>query len=148
MLDERARQLVYGTALQRFLEIASQLSIPATLFAIGEDLLQEAARAGLRQARQLGFEIGNHSYAHDYGLTRRPDVTIARDVEQAAEDIAAAVGERPVGFRAPGYTLSAMLYQELCDQQYRYESSVFPAAPYYAAKAAVMGALAVLGRPS
>src|SRR5262249_35857960 len=63
-------------------------------------------------------------------------------------DIAAAVGERPVGFRAPGYTLSAMLYQVLCDQQYRYDSSVFPAAPYYAAKAAVMGALAVLGRPS
>jgi hypothetical protein len=31
---------------------------------------------------------------------------------------------------------------------YRYDSSIFPAPGYYAAKAAVMGALSVLGRPS
>jgi len=148
MLDEPARQLVYTAGLQRFLELSSQLSLPATLFAVGEDLVQEPARARLREARALGLEVGNHSYAHDYGLTRRPDVTIARDVERAAEAIAGTLGERPLGFRAPGYALNATLYQVLCDQGYRYDSSVFPAAPYYAAKAAVMGALAILGRPS
>ncbi len=148
ILDERARLLVYTTALERFLELASQLSIPATLFAIGEDLAHQPARAGLIKAHQLGLEVGNHSHAHDYALTHRPDVTIARDVEQAGEAIASALGERPVGFRAPGYALNATLYQVLCDQGYRYDSSVFPAAPYYAAKAALMGALAMLGRPS
>lgn len=148
ILDEKARGLVYTTALERFLELVARLSMPATLFAIGQDLAHESAAAGLRKASELGLEVGNHSHAHDYALTQMPDVTIARDVERAGKAIAAAVGHRPVGFRAPGYTLNAALYQVLCDQGYRYDSSVFPAAPYYAAKAAMMGALAILGRPS
>jgi hypothetical protein len=55
---------------------------------------------------------------------------------------------RPVGFRAPGYTLNAALYAATEERGYLYGSSTFPAAPYYAAKAAVMGALALAGRPS
>jgi hypothetical protein len=53
-----------------------------------------------------------------------------------------------VGFRAPGYTLTSPLVHALCAQGYRYDSSVFPAAPYWAAKAAIMGGLAVVGRES
>src|SRR5262249_936908 len=50
--------------------------------------------------------------------------------------------------RAPGYTLNAALYGALEAQGYRYDSSTFPAPPYYLAKAGVMGALSMLGRPS
>jgi hypothetical protein len=52
------------------------------------------------------------------------------------------------GFRAPGYEISAEVLEELMRLGYQYDSSIFPAPAYYAAKAAIMGAMAVAGRPS
>jgi hypothetical protein len=148
LLDDRARALVLGVAVSRFRELLSELSLPATLFAIGEDLADEGARAVVRSAHRGGLEIGNHSFSHDYALTRKSRDTILDDIKRGEEAIADAVGESPLGFRAPGYTLSPDLFSALCERGYLYDSSVFPAAPYYAAKALVMGGMAVLGKPS
>ena len=57
-------------------------------------------------------------------------------------------GKAPKGFRAPGYDLAPAMLDTLARLGYRYDSSVFPAPGYYAAKAAVMTALAAVGRPS
>jgi hypothetical protein len=148
LLDDRARSLVLGVAVSRFRELLSELSLPATLFVIGEDLADEGARAVVKSAHQGGLEIGNHSFSHDYALTRRARDDIASDVLRGEEAITQVVGESPLGFRAPGYTLSPDLFGILCERGYLYDSSVFPAAPYYAAKALVMGGMALLGKPS
>ncbi|MFZ5470792.1 MAG: polysaccharide deacetylase family protein [Myxococcota bacterium] len=148
LLDERARRLVYSVALERYGELFSQLSAPATYFAIGEDLEDEAAFSALRAASAAGVEIASHSYHHDYALSRRPEAEISTDLRRAHEAIVRAVGKAPVGFRAPGYTLSRELLSAVRKRGYRYDSSVFPAAPYYLAKAAVMGLLRAAGRPS
>jgi hypothetical protein len=58
------------------------------------------------------------------------------------------IGAAPRGFRAPGYDLSPAMLDTLARLGYRYDSSVFPAPGYYAAKAVVMTALAAIGRPS
>jgi hypothetical protein len=102
----------------------------------------------LRKAHGLGVEIGNHSQSHDYALSRSTDDRIREEVELGEEAIFRAVGVRPTGFRAPGYTLSSALYRALEDRGYAYDSSAFPAAPYYLAKAGVMAALRVAGRRS
>jgi hypothetical protein len=57
-------------------------------------------------------------------------------------------GRSPRGFRAPGYALSAQLLTTLVEDGYRYDSSAFPAAPYYLGKAAAMAALSLARRPS
>ena len=57
-------------------------------------------------------------------------------------------GAPPVGFRAPGYDLSSTMLRALAARGYRYDSSVFAAPAYYAAKATVMALLALRGRPS
>jgi peptidoglycan/xylan/chitin deacetylase (PgdA/CDA1 family) len=147
-LDDRARALVYEVAVPRFLALFERLGLTGTFFAIGEDLAQPGAGAALRAARAAGVEVGNHSHSHDYALSRRSPQDIDRELARGEEAIGQAVGERPTGFRAPGYTLSAPLYEALCRRGYLYDSSTFPAVPYYAAKAAVMGALALWGRPS
>ena len=41
---------------------------------------------------QDGFEIGNHSQSHDYGLARRLPAEIAREVQEGHASISAAVG--------------------------------------------------------
>ncbi len=148
VLDVRARRAVYATAVPRLCEAFGAAGLTATFFAIGEDLAEPRHAQALAAAAAAGHEVASHSHRHDYALSRLPAPAIAEDLRRAEEAILAAVGQRPVGFRAPGYTLSAALYRALCDRGYRYDSSVFPAAPYYLAKAAVMGARAAVGRPS
>ena len=84
LLDKRARQLIYTVALPRFLELFSRLSIPFTLFAVGEDLQEPVAQASLQSARTMNAEIGNHSFAHDYALASRSPLATAR-ASQAAK---------------------------------------------------------------
>ncbi len=148
MLDARARGLVYSTAVPRFRELLRAVGAPGTFFAIGEDLADPEAAEALRESHAAGIEVANHSFSHDYALTRRSRESILEELVRGEEAILAATGTRPVGFRAPGYTLNAALYAATAERGYLYGSSAFPAAPYYAAKAAVMGALAVAGRPS
>ena len=52
------------------------------------------------------------------------------------------------GFRAPGYDLSPAMVDELMRLGYLYDSSIFPAPGYYAAKAAIMGVMRAAGRSS
>jgi len=146
--DTVPADLVYTTALPRFLDLCAQRSVPLTLFAIGEDLAREPAARALGAAHRAGAEIGNHSCRHDYALTRRTREQIHLDVAEGERAIQEVTGQKPAGFRAPGYTLNAALYQALEGRGYRYDSSVFPAAPYWAAKAAVMGGMRLFGRTS
>jgi len=146
VLDERALRLVEDVAIPRLLELYD--GAKGTFFAIGEDAARPSMARALQASHAAGVEISSHSHAHDYALSRQPPEAIAQDLARAAEAIAAATGVRPPGFRAPGYTLSAALLGAVAAQGHAYDSSAFPAAPYYAAKAMVMGALALLGRPS
>jgi hypothetical protein len=57
-------------------------------------------------------------------------------------------GQAPRGFRAPGYTVTDVLLDQLRQLGVRYDSSVFPCPPYYGAKALAMGAIALRGRTS
>jgi hypothetical protein len=143
----QAADLVDRVAIGRFTELCEAGGVKGTLFAIGADLGQHG-RASLRTAAVAGHEIGNHTFTHDYALSRQSAADIAADIARGADEIEAACGVRPRGFRAPGYTFTAAMYAALVAQGYAYGSSVFPAAPYYLAKAAVMGALALKGTPS
>ncbi|WP_434388241.1 polysaccharide deacetylase family protein [Melittangium boletus] len=149
LLDARARGLVYTTAVPRLRALFAEVGVPATFFAIGEDVDADAGAArALGEAHAAGVEVASHSFSHDYALTRLPSPRMLEDLARADAVLEAATGARPVGFRAPGYTLNAALYAVCVQRGYRYGSSTFPAVPYYAAKAAVMGALALSGRPS
>lgn len=148
ILDERTRGLVYDVAVPRFEELLGRVGVPATFFAVGEDLAAPGARAALHRAHRAGHEVGNHTQRHDYRLTRLSAEAQQAEVEEAEAAIEEAVGTRPLGFRAPGYAVSAPLLSTLERRGYRYDSSVFPAVPYYAGKASVMAALLLAGRPS
>ena len=146
LIDERARALVSRVAIDRYLELFD--GRPATFFAIGEDVADPPMAQALKAAHRAGVEIASHSFSHDYALSRLSPLQIAHDLKAAHEEITRAVGVAPVGFRAPGYTMSPALLQAVAAQGYHYDSSTFPATVYYSAKALVMGTLRLLGRPS
>jgi len=145
-LDERAQRAVPEIAVQRFCELFEALGVRATFFVIGRDA--GIAPARLRAAASAGHEIGSHSFAHDYALSRRTREEIAQDLALAERAIEDACGSRPRGFRAPGYTLSPELLDAVRERAYAYDSSLLPSPPYYAAKAAALAVYALRGRRS
>ena len=140
--------LVYDVALTRLREFADAAGLPLTLFTIGSDLARAEARDDLREAAQHGHEIANHSLDHRYDLVRLGHDEIGRQISEGARLIGEATGQKPVGFRAPGYTISDEVFEVLADLGVEYDSSVFPCPAYYAAKATTIGAITVRGRIS
>jgi hypothetical protein len=147
-LDERAQLAVPVVALERLCDLLAALGLRATFFAIGEELSRPAAAAAIAAAARAGHEIASHSFAHDYGLSRLPQLEIERDLLRAEEAIARATGRPPRGFRAPGYTLSAPLLAALAARGVLYDSSLLPSPPYAALKAAAIAWHALRGRSS
>jgi len=142
------RSLVYDVAVDRLTALGRELDVPLTLFAIGSDLARPEAAAKLAAAHAAGCEIANHSLDHRYDLVRLGRAEIVRQVDEGARAIERATGARPVGFRAPGYTITDEVFDVLAELGVAYDSSVFPCPPYWAAKAAAIGLISLRGRTS
>lgn len=143
-----AGTLVYDVAIDRLRGLADAARMPLTLFAIGRDLEREASRDRLRAAAGDGHEIGNHSLDHRYDLVRLGREEIGRQIDGGADAIEAACGARPVGFRAPGYTITDEVFDVLAERGIAYDASVFPCPAYWAAKATAIGLIRLRGRTS
>ena len=144
-----SRFAILRRALPRLGELFAQHGIAATLFTVGRDLEEDAeGRRILAELAKAGHEIASHSYSHPYDLVRLGREKIADELDRAQAVIAEACGQPPVGFRAPGYEISGELIDLLCERGFRYDSSAFPAIPYYLAKATVMAGLRLAGRKS
>ena len=140
--------LVYDVAMERLRGLAEAGRFPLTLFAIGQDLAREASRDRLSAAAEDGHEIANHSLDHRYDLVRLGRDEIGRQIEEGASVIEAACGERPVGFRAPGYTITDEVFDVLSELGVRYDASVFPCPAYWMAKTAAIKLISLRGRKS
>jgi len=146
--------VILERALPRAAALFARHQLHVTWFVIGRDIdaaPADTARAAnadrLKQLALAGDELGNHSYSHPYDLAKLPVADIDHEIVRCDRVLRALAG--PVrGFRAPGYDVSPVMFDVLARLGYRYDSSVFPSPGYYAAKAAVMGALAALRRPS
>ncbi|HEY0477460.1 MAG TPA: polysaccharide deacetylase family protein [Kofleriaceae bacterium] len=150
--------VILERALPRAAQLFASRGLRVTWFVVGRDADGELAvadraarRASAEQLRSLaerGDELGNHSYSHPYELARLSPAEVAAEIDGCDRVLRAITGRPPRGFRAPGYDLSPAMLDRLAHLGYRYDSSLFPAPGYYAAKAAVMAALALAGRPS
>lgn len=139
---------VYDVALDRLDDWSRANDLPLTLFAIGADLARAESAARLRSLVERGHEAANHTLEHPYDLTLRERGEMRRQVEEGSRAIERATGARPTGFRAPGYTVTDVLFDVLRDARVAYDSSVFPCPTYYMAKLAKLVLIRVAGRRS
>jgi peptidoglycan/xylan/chitin deacetylase (PgdA/CDA1 family) len=146
---ERARFAVLRRCLPRFADLFGRQGVRATFFVVGGDLEEDAeGRALLAELARDGHELASHSHTHPYDFVRLGAARIAHEIDAAHAAIAACAGAAPIGFRAPGYEITREVVDALVARGYRYDSSLFPSPPYYAAKALVMAAMRVAGRAS
>lgn len=146
--SDEARNAIYRRALPRLLRLFEEEDLPATFFAIGRDLESEQNRKAVAALTAAGHEVANHSLHHLYDLTRRDRETVRAEIAGGMDAIERATGVRPVGFRAPGYTITDEVFEVLAELGVRYDSSVFPCPPYYGAKAAAIAGIQLRGRRS
>ena len=144
---------IHERAVPRAAALFMQHGIHVTWFVVGADIDPVLGPAHVANGERLqalaraGDELGNHSYSHPYELARLSPAEVAREIGACDGVLKALVGHVR-GFRAPGYDVSPAMLDVLARLGYRYDSSVFPSPPYYAAKGAVMAMLAALRRPS
>ncbi len=120
------QDLIYTQALPALMEIFARWNIRATFFVIGNELRHSSCVQFCRNAVAKGHRIGNHSFFHrvDYAqLTGRQKRQEIIDTDRA---IAEATGQKPLGFRAPGYHIDAEVISTLAESGYRYDSSILP----------------------
>lgn len=147
---ERASEarLACTVGLERALAWAREAQIPLTLFVVAADLDEPRVRALLSRALDEGHEVASHSLTHPYDLVHRSGAELEREVSGSFERIAARLGVRPRGFRAPGYLVCEAMFDALERAGASYDASILSAPVYDLAKMAAMASMRLAGRSS
>lgn len=144
-----ATNLVWERGVTRFAELFDKVGVPATFFVVTDDIERwPVVRDLCEQLVDAGHELASHSHTHPYDLVRQHDKALSDELARSFEILSEIRGEPCAGFRAPGYTMTPRALQAVHEAGYAYDSSIFPCPPYYLAKLAVMGLMALGGKRS
>lgn len=122
------------------LHVLDELNLKITFFIVGKDTESEDNRKYLRMITDRGHEVGNHSYHHESWLQTYSYEKIENEIINAEKAIESATGQKPNGFRGPGFSWSKDLLKVLESRGYLYDASTLPtylgplARAYYFAK--------------
>lgn len=110
----------------RALRFLAERGLKITFFIVGQDAERPENRAALAAITPAGHEVGNHSFRHEPWLHLYPDDEVEAEIARAEGAIEKATGQKPVGFRGPGFSISATVLATLKRRGYRYDASTFP----------------------
>ena len=109
----------------RVQQVLEERDQPVTFFVVGQDAAVPDNRP-LLASLAAGHEIGNHSFLHEPWLHRYPADRVMDELTRAERAIDEATGQRPTGFRGPGYSVSEAVLRALQERGYRYDASTLP----------------------
>jgi hypothetical protein len=116
----------FDTVVPRFVELLRSLELVITVFVVGQDAALEKNASPLGLLAAEGHEIGNHSFRHEPWLHLYDAEAVAAELQATEEHLERVTGQRPVGFRGPGFSLSAAVLKILARRGYQYDASTFP----------------------
>jgi len=112
--------------LPHALDLLDELGLTITFFVVGADAARAENLPGLRSITARGHEVGNHTFSHECWLHLYTPSQLESEIVRAEEAIVAATGQRPVGFRGPGFSWCPALFDILERRAYRYDASTLP----------------------
>lgn len=113
--------------VERILSLLAECEVRATFFVLGSVAEQEPALVPMIAA--AGHEIASHGYSHRLVTELGPEL-FRDEVRRTGDILARQAGKRPVGFRAPRWSISVAAtpwaLAILREEGYRYDSSCNP----------------------
>ena len=110
----------------RVLQFLRERDLKITFFIVGLDASLSQHHAVLKQITNDGHEVGNHSFHHEQWLHLYSEEQIEAELAKTEDALEQATGQRPTGFRGPGFSLSETVLKVLRRRGYRYDASTFP----------------------
>lgn len=107
-------------------EVLERLGVKITFFIVGVDAAERSNEAALRALTRAGHEVGNHSFEHEPWLHLYTREQLESEIARADTAIEAATGQKPVGFRGPGFSWCPMLLEILSTRGHRFDASTLP----------------------
>ncbi len=114
------------TVVPRIVDFCAERDLRITCFVVGRDAKFEKNRDALSSIPDAGHEIGNHSLNHYPWMHTLSRAEVDYEIAEAESLIEEATGQRPVGFRGPGYSFSEELVSILAARGYLYDASILP----------------------
>lgn len=111
---------------ERILSLLAEFGVKATFFVLGS--VAESEPALVPMIAEAGHEIASHGYSHSL-VTRLEPREFREEVQRTGEILTRQCGQRPVGFRAPQWSLAESVpwaFDILHEEGYRYDSSLNP----------------------
>lgn len=93
---------------------------------VGVDAARQENVPALQLITRAGHEVGNHSHEHESWLHLYTREQLVTEIGTAEDAIHAATGQRPIGFRGPGFSWSPLLLEVLSERGYIYDASTLP----------------------
>jgi hypothetical protein len=121
-----SRPSYLGVFLPYVIEVLQRLGVRITFFIVGVDAAERSNEAPLRALTRAGHEVGNHSFEHEPWLHLYSREQLESEIARADAAIEAATGQKPVGFRGPGFSWCPALLEVLAARGHRFDASTLP----------------------
>ena len=116
----------FDICVPRLVDFLAQRDLNVTVFIVGQDAALEKNHDAIRMISDAGHEIANHSFHHEPWLHLYSPAQLEKDFEDSENAIQNVTGQKPVGFRGPGFSLSDEVLRTLMRRGYKYDCSTFP----------------------
>ena len=110
----------------RVLSFLEKRNLKISFFIVGQDAAFERNHAVLRSIADAGHEISNHSFHHEPWLHLYSESEIQKEFEASEKAIESATGQKTIGFRGPGFSVSEMVIKVMVSRGYKYDASTLP----------------------
>lgn len=110
----------------RSLDFLRERNLKITYFVVGQDAARKENFDAIRQISDAKHEIGNHSFNHEPWLHLYSKQQLVEEFERTENALENVTGQRTIGFRGPGYSLSPTVLEVLAERNYEYDCSTLP----------------------
>lgn len=116
----------FDIVLPGLLDVLDEQKLKITFFLVGQDAALEKNREALETITARGHEVGNHSFHHEVWLHTQSKAQIEKEILEAEGYIVRVTGDKPVGFRGPGFSWNEAVIEVLVDHGYLYDATTLP----------------------